>query len=119
MATAAAAAGVDGFFSFGLSEDDWLDTVGGAVIDQAFGSPGRGATVPPSATDLTRREFDVLTLIARGRTNLEIADELVVSHNTVKTYIRTAYKKIGVSSRAQALGWMVDTGLISGSPSSA
>lgn len=116
LAGAAAAAGVDGFFSFGLSEDDWLDAVGGAVIDQAFGHHGADSSPPPDA-DLTKREFDVLTLIARGRTNHEICAELVLSPNTVKTYIRTAYKKIGVTSRAQALGWMVNNGLIPRSPS--
>ena len=116
MATAAAEAGADGFFSFGLSEDDWLDTVGSALIDGASRSLQSRSTGSSQETVLTQREIDVLTLIAHGRNNKEIADELGLSANTVKTYIRTAYKKIGVTSRAQALGWMVSNGLISGMP---
>lgn len=53
------------------------------------------------AFDLTRREEVVLNLLVEGRTRAEIAEELYVSDNTVKTHIRNLYKKMGVSGKAE------------------
>jgi DNA-binding NarL/FixJ family response regulator len=55
---------------------------------------------------LSERESDILLLIAAGRMNQEIADQLYLSINSIKTYIRSAYKKIGVRTRAQAVLWV-------------
>ena len=60
---------------------------------------------------LTPREMEVLTLITQGLTNQEIADSIYISINSVKTYVRTAYRKIGVSRRSQAVSWGVQHGL--------
>ena len=49
-------------------------------------------------------------LITQGLGNEEIADRMYMSINTVKTYIRTAYRKMGVNSRARAILWGVDNG---------
>ncbi|MEI5674499.1 MULTISPECIES: helix-turn-helix transcriptional regulator [unclassified Nocardioides] len=54
---------------------------------------------------LSQRESDVLRLICRGMSNLEIAAELYVSVNSVKTYIRQVYQKTGVTRRTQAVAW--------------
>ncbi len=54
---------------------------------------------------LTRREAQVLDLIGAGLSNQDIAGALFVTVNTVKSYIRTAYRKIGVATRAQAVRW--------------
>lgn len=54
---------------------------------------------------LSQRESDVLNLICRGLSNLEIAAELYVSVNSVKTYIRQIYQKTGVTRRTQAVAW--------------
>ena len=54
---------------------------------------------------LSPRERDVVSGICRGLSNAEIADDLYLSVNSVKTYIRTAYRKMGVSSRSQAVLW--------------
>jgi LuxR family maltose regulon positive regulatory protein len=51
---------------------------------------------------LTPREQRVLGLLARGRTNPEIAADLVVSTNTVKTQVQSIYRKLGVKSRWEA-----------------
>lgn len=59
---------------------------------------------------LSQRELDVLGLIVRGRSNDEVAEELYLSINTVKSLIRSTYRKIGVSSRTQAVAWGVEHG---------
>jgi NarL family two-component system response regulator LiaR len=63
------------------------------------------------ATGLTEREVAVLELIAAGLSNHQIAAELYVSINTVKSYVRTAYRRIGVTSRSQAVIWAMRQGL--------
>jgi DNA-binding NarL/FixJ family response regulator len=60
---------------------------------------------PIGARVLTARERQVVALIARGYSNREIAGELYLSVNSVKTYIRSAYRKIGVERRTQAVIW--------------
>jgi two-component system, NarL family, response regulator LiaR len=62
-------------------------------------------TWPGQVQGLTEREAEILTFIVRGLTNDEIARRSYLSINTVKTYIRTAYRKIDVSSRSQAVAW--------------
>lgn len=60
-----------------------------------------------SAHDLSPREEEILGLIASGRSNDEIAEQLGLSINSVKTYIRQAYRKIDVVRRSQAVAWYV------------
>ena len=67
-------------------------------VDGVGDWPGRSA-------GLTPREAEVVALIARGLSNQEIADRAYVSINSVKSYIRTAYRKIGVERRTQAMLW--------------
>jgi len=59
---------------------------------------------------LAPREVEVLVMICRGLSNAEIADEMFLSINSVKSYIRTAYRKIGVTRRAQAVLWGIRHG---------
>ena len=65
----------------------------------------RAGTWPGREHGLTQRESEVLALITQGYTNQEIADLAYISINSVKTYIRTAYRKIGVVRRSQAVSW--------------
>ena len=76
-------------------------------IDRIVALVESAATGPDARLDhgLSDREQQVLALIAEGLTNREIADRVYVSINSVKTYIRSAYRKIGVSSRSQAVAW--------------
>lgn len=60
---------------------------------------------------LTEREMDILEHIAAGVTNDEIAGTLFLSINSVKSYIRAAYAKIGATSRSQAVLWAIEHGL--------
>jgi LuxR family maltose regulon positive regulatory protein len=61
---------------------------------------------------LTEREFSVLRLIAAGRSNREIADELFLSVNTVRSYSQQLYGKLDVGSRTQAVARARDLGLL-------
>ena len=72
-------------------------------VDGAGDWPGRAA-------GLTPREAEILALITQGLTNQEIADRVYLSINSVKTYIRTAYRRIGVERRSQAVLWGVANG---------
>ncbi|MGZ8769077.1 response regulator transcription factor, partial [Aeromicrobium sp.] len=65
--------------------------------------PGRSAGLSP-------REAEVLALITQGLSNQEIADRAYLSINSVKTFIRTAYRKINVTRRSQAVLWGVQNG---------
>jgi DNA-binding CsgD family transcriptional regulator len=60
------------------------------------------APQPSAPTDLTAREMEVLQLLARGLSNAQIAEELVVSLLTVKAHLRSIYSKLGVTSRSAA-----------------
>ena len=75
----------------------------GAPPRRPRGGPGREA-------GLTAREAEVLALITQGLSNQEIAQRSYLSINSVKTYIRTAYRKIGVERRAQAVVWGMQHG---------
>lgn len=61
---------------------------------------------------LTRRELEVLDLVAAGLSNQEIADHLVLSVGTVKVHTRNIYQKLGVNSRAQAIAKALEFDLI-------
>jgi DNA-binding NarL/FixJ family response regulator len=65
--------------------------------------PGRGE-------GLTDREAEILALITQGKSNADVATLTYLSPNTVKSYIRTIYRKIDVASRTQAVLWGVDHG---------
>ena len=61
---------------------------------------------------LSARESEVLALIAQGLSNQEIAERAFLSINSVKTYIRSAYRKIGVERRTQAVLWATRNGFV-------
>ena len=73
-------------------------------------SVGGAGDWPGRAAGLSPREAEVIALITQGLSNQEIADRAYLSINSVKTYIRSAYRKIGVTRRTQAVLWGVDNG---------
>ena len=63
---------------------------------------GQGSSGAPPPEDLTRRELEVLRLVAQGKTNQEIAGALVISAGTAKVHVQNLIRKLGVSDRTQA-----------------
>jgi DNA-binding NarL/FixJ family response regulator len=74
--------------------------------------PEPGTPWPGKEHGLSARESEVVSLITQGLSNDEIAVRTYLTINTVKTYIRTAYRKIGVTRRAQAVRWGVEHGML-------
>jgi DNA-binding CsgD family transcriptional regulator/pimeloyl-ACP methyl ester carboxylesterase len=68
-------------------------------------------TTPVLAEPISARELEVLRLLATGKSNQEIADELVISLNTVRRHVSNIFDKTGVSNRAQAVIYARDHGL--------
>jgi len=62
---------------------------------------------PGADLRLTERESEVVTFLASGMSNRDIADAMILSENTVKTHLKSIFQKIGVSSRAQAVARIV------------
>ncbi len=84
---------------------------GRTVVDAWSGQPE--ATRPGTEKwPLTQRETEVLSMIASGKANRDIAEETNLSINSVKSYIRGAYSKIEVTSRSQAVLWAIQHGLL-------
>jgi DNA-binding NarL/FixJ family response regulator len=73
-------------------------------------SAGGAGDWPGRSAGLSSREAEMMALITQGLSNREIANRAFLSSNTVKTYIRSAYRKIGVTSRSQAAVWGVENG---------
>ena len=73
-------------------------------------APISGGDWPGRGLGLSARESEVLALIAQGLSNQEVAARAYLSINSVKTYIRSAYRKIGVQRRSQAVLWAVRHG---------
>ena len=91
-----------------------LDPVVQSRLIAAADAGARPRPAPPPASlpdDLTPREAEVLSLIARGLSNGEIAETLVVSEATVKTHINHVFAKIGARDRAQAVHYAYTHGL--------
>lgn len=103
----ALAAGAHGWISMSVASHELVDAVEAAASGREV--PG-GTDGPGSPAALTPREVEVLALITRGMSNLEIAEELYLSINSVKTYIRSAYAKIGATSRSRAVAWCLQHG---------
>ena len=82
------------------------------VLEDALRAAPRPAAAAAGA-DLTEREMAVLRLLTGLASAREIADQLYVSHNTVKTQIKSIYRKLGVATRAEAVARARELGLLS------
>ena len=115
LSTKALQHGIHGAVSLHASREEIVAAIRHAATSTAVVTmpvrPRRSAAGDPDASALSRRERDVLELIAAGYSNAEISERLYLSINSVKTFIRAAYRRIGVTSRTQAVVWAVSHGL--------
>jgi DNA-binding NarL/FixJ family response regulator len=82
------------------------------LVERYLQAPPPAAGPPETLEDLTQRELEVLALLGRGRSNAEIADELVVSLPTVKTHVAGVLRKCGLRDRVQAVVLAYESGLL-------
>jgi DNA-binding NarL/FixJ family response regulator len=82
------------------------------LIEDFVRRPAPGGGRPTAFEELTDRELEVLTLIARGLSNAEIAGELFLSEATVKTHVTRVLQKLGVRDRVQAVIAAYENGLV-------
>jgi DNA-binding NarL/FixJ family response regulator len=109
--------GANGYLSKTLPARDLVASLeaihaGETVISPAPGRarPTTGLDWPGRSEGLTDRESEILALITQGKSNAEVAATAFLSLNSVKSYIRSTYRKIGVKSRTQAVLWGVEHG---------
>ena len=109
--------GVHGYLSKTLPARDLVTALeavhaGEVVISEAprRARSASGLDWPGRGEGLTDRESEILALITQGKSNAEVATLTFLSPNTVKSYIRTIYRKIEVGSRTQAVLWGVNHG---------
>jgi NarL family two-component system response regulator LiaR len=109
--------GVHGYVSKGVTGDELVDAIervhaGELVSPQDLGHPSGDefGAWPGKELGLSPREAEVLALICQGLSNEDITERAFIGINTVKTHVRTLYRKIGVDSRTKALLWGLDHG---------
>jgi Response regulator containing a CheY-like receiver domain and an HTH DNA-binding domain len=117
LITSARRRGVDGYLSKTLSAAELVDALeavhaGKVVISDppplVHSDPG--LDWPGRLDGLTDRESEILALITQGRSNADIASLTYLSPNTIKSYIRSLYRKIDVTSRTKAVLWGIAHG---------
>lgn len=92
-----------------LHETTWPgDKVAAASSEPPAGAGGPTGTDFPYPSGLSAREVQVLRLIAAGRTNAEIAEELVISPHTVSRHVSNIFAKTGAANRAEAAAFAVE-----------
>jgi DNA-binding NarL/FixJ family response regulator len=118
-------AGVSGYLLKDASSDALIDAArnaveGRAVIhpqltktfieEAAMGTPGPDDA--PTTTPLSKREREILQMVANGATTKEVARDLGISPHTVKTHLERIFEKLGANDRAQAVAIAIRTGLV-------
>ena len=109
--------GVSGYLSKTLNARDLVEAIEAVnrgeivVSEQRRRAPSApGLDWPGRLDGITDRESEILALITQGKSNAEVASLTYLSPNTVKSYIRSVYRKIGAESRTQAVLWGVANG---------
>ena len=111
------AIGAHGFLAKSLSAVELVDGIEQIASGRRVTMLGPGGEAmagdnwPAKETGLSPREAEMMSLIVQGLSNNEIAAASYLSINTVKSYIREAYRKAGVTTRSQAVAWGIRHGL--------
>jgi DNA-binding NarL/FixJ family response regulator len=111
-------AGAIGYMLKDTNSDDLSKTIKAAGMGQVMLSPQAAARLmrevklPDSPVALTNREVEVLRLLASGKSNKEIALELMVSETTIKTHVSSILLKLNLPSRTQAALYAIRIGLV-------
>ena len=118
FARQALSAGALGYVLKEAADEELVEAVRLAAGGESYLNPRLGARIaaeppPGPPDDLSEREVDVLRLIALGHTNAEIAEQLFLSVRTVETHRSHIQQKLGLSSRAELVGYALERGLIS------
>ena len=98
------------------SVDGWLSRLIDAEVDAEVGQIAVQPGAAGSPEGLTARELEVLRLVAEGRSNRQIGDELVISEKTAGRHISNIFAKIGVHNRTQAARFAAERGLTTAPP---
>lgn len=114
--------GADGYLLKDMEPEDIILQLRAAVqgrtalspeLTQILASAIRGRLKPaPKQADLTRREKDVLDLVAKGQSNKLIARNLDISEGTVKVHVKRVLHKLGLRSRTEAAIWALENNLV-------
>ncbi|WP_148613495.1 response regulator transcription factor [Nocardioides rubriscoriae] len=114
LVTRAMKAGAAGYLHKGVSAEELVAAIEAVHRGEQVLPVGQDADTfgrwPGDEHGLSARESEVLALICQGLSNQDIAERAFLGINTVKTYIRTAYRKIGAGSRTQAVLWGMQHG---------
>jgi len=110
-------AGAIGYVLKEAADDELVQAVRHAAAGESYLNPKLGARMaaepaPGPPDDLSERELEVLRLIALGHTNAEIAEQLYLSVRTVETHRAHIQQKLGLSSRAELVGYALRRGLV-------
>jgi DNA-binding NarL/FixJ family response regulator len=119
-------AGARGYVTKTIGPDELVDAVGrvrdgdavfsprlaGFVLDAFGGDVSAATTIDPELDQLTKREREVLRLIARGYTYKELARHLDISVKTVETHVSAVLRKLQLSTRHQLARWASDRGVV-------
>src|SRR5919205_161606 len=117
--TGAVRAGAIGYLLKDTQADELIRAIKAAADGQVQLSPQAAARLmrevrtPESPQQLTERESEVLKLLAAGKANKEIAQDLIIGEKTVKTHVSNILAKLNVQSRTQAALYAVHIGLVS------
>ena len=112
-------AGAIGYLLKDTQSDELIRSIKAAANGQVQLSPQAAAMLmqevraPEGPEMLTGRELDVMRLIAEGKSNREIADELFLGEKTIKTHVSSILSKLNMNSRTQAALYAVKIGLVS------
>ena len=114
-------AGVSGYLLKDASADALLDAARQAIEGRAVIHPQltktfieevQHADEAPTTTPLSKREREILQMVANGSTTKEVARDLGISPHTVKTHLERIFEKLGANDRAQAVAIAIRTGIV-------